>query len=345
MATRSPYAARNSRPRKVSVHASAESARQPQPAFLDEHSADQRLASPRRSVRRAAPARVWRAPSRRRAAARTLPADTNPGTDEVYLVGQAGPKSTGCSRNMFTTARVRRVRSALDIESSYTASSPCRMAGQRRVARLPFDRRRSCGLSTRPGRVRPGGAHPGVAQWSAVPAGRNAPARGRPRRARLPGSRGALRPALPAMTHQRTPSARRHGIARCARYALTHLASALSACHAQVMHSLHRSARLLILLSWMALLTWWSGQGNLPIDQPSVAGPLHGLQHRLAHLIAFGLLGVLGRWAFDGWPRAFLLAVLLTSAFGATDEWHQSFTPGRGRRSMIGRSIPRRRPW
>jgi hypothetical protein len=83
------------------------------------------------------------------------------------------------------------------------------------------------------------------------------------------------------------------------------------------MHPIHRSARLL------------SGQGNLPIDQPTVAGPLHGLQHRLAHLIAFGLLGVLGRWAFDGWPRAFLLAVLLTSAFGATDEWHQSFTPGR----------------
>jgi hypothetical protein len=56
---------------------------------------------------------------------------------------------------------------------------------------------------------------------------------------------------------------------------------------------------------------------------------LHGLQHRFAHLIAFGVLGLLGRWAFGGWPRASLLAVLLVSVFGATDEWHQSFTPGR----------------
>jgi VanZ family protein len=95
------------------------------------------------------------------------------------------------------------------------------------------------------------------------------------------------------------------------------------------MPPLQRSARLLILLGWMALLTYWSGQGNLPIDQPGVAGPLHGLQHRVAHLFAFGLLGLLGRWAFDGWPRAFVLAVLVTSAFGLSDEWHQSFTPGR----------------
>jgi VanZ family protein len=97
----------------------------------------------------------------------------------------------------------------------------------------------------------------------------------------------------------------------------------------RAMHRVQRSARLLILLGWMALLTFWSGQGNLPIDEPAVAGPLHGLQHRVAHLLAFGLLGLLGRWAFDGSPRAFVLAVLVTSAFGASDEWHQSFTPGR----------------
>ena len=97
----------------------------------------------------------------------------------------------------------------------------------------------------------------------------------------------------------------------------------------RLMLRVERGARLIILFGWMALLTYWSGQGNLPIDQPAVAGPLHGFQHRIAHLLAFGLLGLLGRWAFDGWPRAFVLAVLLTSVFGATDEWHQSFTPGR----------------
>ena len=90
-----------------------------------------------------------------------------------------------------------------------------------------------------------------------------------------------------------------------------------------------RAARLIALLGWMALITYWSGQGTLPIDQPNVANVFHGLQHRIAHLIAFGLLGLLARWAFDGLPRASVLAVILVSVFGATDEWHQSFTPGR----------------
>jgi VanZ family protein len=79
----------------------------------------------------------------------------------------------------------------------------------------------------------------------------------------------------------------------------------------------------------MALLTYWSGQSDLPIDGPEIATALHGFQHRLAHLAAFGLLGLLARWAFGGASRAALWALLLTAAFGATDEWHQSFTAGR----------------
>ncbi len=79
----------------------------------------------------------------------------------------------------------------------------------------------------------------------------------------------------------------------------------------------------------MALITYWSSQGSLPIDQPLVAGVLHGFQHRVAHAFAFGLLGLLARWAFDGLPMASVWAVVLASVFGATDEWHQSFTPGR----------------
>jgi VanZ family protein len=79
----------------------------------------------------------------------------------------------------------------------------------------------------------------------------------------------------------------------------------------------------------MALITYWSSQARLPIDQPVVADVLHGFQHRFAHAIAFGLLALLARWAFDGLPRANVWAVVLASVFGATDEWHQSFTPGR----------------
>jgi hypothetical protein len=60
-----------------------------------------------------------------------------------------------------------------------------------------------------------------------------------------------------------------------------------------------------------------------------IASVLHGFQHRFAHAIAFGLLALLACWAFDGLPMANVWAVLLASAFGASDEWHQSFTPGR----------------
>jgi VanZ family protein len=79
----------------------------------------------------------------------------------------------------------------------------------------------------------------------------------------------------------------------------------------------------------MALITYWSGQPVLPIDQPLVANILQGWQHRIAHLIAFGVLALLAAWAFDGLPRKVLLGLLWTSAFGAVDEYHQTFTPGR----------------
>jgi VanZ family protein len=86
---------------------------------------------------------------------------------------------------------------------------------------------------------------------------------------------------------------------------------------------------MLVLAGWMALITYWSSQGDLPIDSPDIDGLLHGLQHRLAHLVAFGLVALLARWTFSGLPRSAWLAVALTSLFGASDEWHQSFTAGR----------------
>jgi VanZ family protein len=79
----------------------------------------------------------------------------------------------------------------------------------------------------------------------------------------------------------------------------------------------------------MLLITYWSHQPTLPIDQPEVKQLFFGLQHRLAHLVGFGVLGLLALWTFQGAPRAALLAVLFTSAFGAFDEWHQSLVPGR----------------
>jgi VanZ like family len=86
-----------------------------------------------------------------------------------------------------------------------------------------------------------------------------------------------------------------------------------------------------LLIAWMVLISYWSDQPTLPIDQPAVRFALFNLQHKLAHLVAFGLLALLARWTFaDLRPsRADLLAVLVPSLFGVFDEYHQSFIPGR----------------
>jgi VanZ family protein len=49
---------------------------------------------------------------------------------------------------------------------------------------------------------------------------------------------------------------------------------------------------------------------------------------KVAHFAVFGLLGTLVCRFGDGW-RAAACALLIVSGFGASDEWHQSFVPGR----------------
>jgi VanZ family protein len=49
---------------------------------------------------------------------------------------------------------------------------------------------------------------------------------------------------------------------------------------------------------------------------------------KAVHFLVYGLLGVLCCRLGRG-PRAAVLAVLVTSAYGAGDEWHQSFVPTR----------------
>lgn len=90
-----------------------------------------------------------------------------------------------------------------------------------------------------------------------------------------------------------------------------------------------RLLRWVPVILWMGLITYWSGQSELPIDQPWIARLLRGQQHPLAHASAFGVLAMLVRWAVEGTPGATLWAFLFSVMFGAVDEWHQSFTPGR----------------
>lgn len=81
-------------------------------------------------------------------------------------------------------------------------------------------------------------------------------------------------------------------------------------------------------LAWAGLISWLSSRSRpLPVTVP--------LLHfdKVLHLGAFGLLAALVARALlelgGAARRALLVAAVATSAYGALDEWHQSFVPGR----------------
>jgi VanZ family protein len=75
----------------------------------------------------------------------------------------------------------------------------------------------------------------------------------------------------------------------------------------------------------MALIFQLSSQSD-----PMPAVTAH-VWDKLLHLTEFGVLAVLFNRAFDGegagWRIAGMLALLSTSVYAATDEWHQAFVP------------------
>lgn len=90
---------------------------------------------------------------------------------------------------------------------------------------------------------------------------------------------------------------------------------------------IHRLS-LVLAISWMAVLFWLSHQPTL--DTPS----LFSGQDKLFHAGAYGLLGILllgsRRPEFTGYTGSqALTAALLASLYGISDEFHQSFVPGR----------------
>jgi VanZ family protein len=69
------------------------------------------------------------------------------------------------------------------------------------------------------------------------------------------------------------------------------------------------------------LIVFASSRSHIP-------GPkIHNFD-KVVHFGAFGLLATLVARVGPGW-RGAVWGLVLTSAFGATDEWHQSFVPGR----------------
>ena len=81
-------------------------------------------------------------------------------------------------------------------------------------------------------------------------------------------------------------------------------------------------------LAWAGIIFWLSSQSRpVPVE---VSIPY---VDKLAHLGGFGVLGALTVRALlalgQGWRRALLVGVAAASLYGALDEWHQSFVPGR----------------
>lgn len=91
-------------------------------------------------------------------------------------------------------------------------------------------------------------------------------------------------------------------------------------------------ARLPGWVRWLALGGWaaviWIGSSTSGPAGPG--SPLRPYLQNGAHVLLYGALGVLWMLAMRGSPRLRLLsAMLLAAAYGALDEWHQSWVPRR----------------
>jgi VanZ family protein len=82
-------------------------------------------------------------------------------------------------------------------------------------------------------------------------------------------------------------------------------------------------------VAYAAIIFWLSSQSNplpmLPRDWLAQDKVLHACEYAVLGAMLVVALRLLGL----GTGRALLLAVLLASAYGASDEVHQSFVPGR----------------
>lgn len=96
------------------------------------------------------------------------------------------------------------------------------------------------------------------------------------------------------------------------------------------------SSRLLRVASWLAVLIWAATIAWLSSRTPQELDELAHFEvwDKAAHFIAFLAGGVLMAMALRystawSWKRIALLSAVTISLFGATDEYHQTFTPNR----------------
>lgn len=87
----------------------------------------------------------------------------------------------------------------------------------------------------------------------------------------------------------------------------------------------HPIGRWLPTVSWMLVIFWFSSRSDLPRANGAV---LEFLFKKSAHVLAYAVLAVCYVWGVGQWQRRWV-ALLLVVAYAASDEYHQSWTPGR----------------
>ena len=87
-----------------------------------------------------------------------------------------------------------------------------------------------------------------------------------------------------------------------------------------------RPVRWATALAWMGVIFFLSAQPDLP--HPS-AGWLDLLISSGAHTLLYAVLAFLFAWALGADRRALVLAFVLAVLYAVSDEFHQSFVPGR----------------
>jgi VanZ family protein len=83
----------------------------------------------------------------------------------------------------------------------------------------------------------------------------------------------------------------------------------------------------LLLAAYCALIFFLSSQSTLPMPM------LFPGEDKLIHAIAYGLMGLLAWMTFSSEQRPLIMvfsaSLVFCSLYGLSDEWHQSFVPGR----------------
>lgn len=90
--------------------------------------------------------------------------------------------------------------------------------------------------------------------------------------------------------------------------------------------------RWILVIVWMGVIFAFSHQANSSEKTAVVFGGFNIFARKLGHISEFGVLFLLLRFALRKHlelKKATLGAVLLAVLYAASDEWHQSFVPGR----------------